>query len=113
MQIEANLKEKNGENTTLAEFPVDLDSAHGEFIFLLDRSKSMQGIRLEKAKKALLFFLKSLPQDSLFNVYSFGATFETLFPQSAHYNEKAMQQAMTRIPRFAADKGGTNIYKPL
>ncbi len=46
---------------------------------MLDRSGSMGGVRIQKAKEALIFFLKSLPPNSLFNVYSFGDSFHKEF----------------------------------
>ena len=43
------------------EFDADMDAARGEFIFLLDRSGSMSGNRMNMAKESLILFLKSLP----------------------------------------------------
>ena len=54
----------------------------GEYIFLIDRSASMEGNRIKKAKEALIFFLKSLPQHSHFNILSFGSTHEFMYPSS-------------------------------
>jgi uncharacterized protein with von Willebrand factor type A (vWA) domain len=61
---------------------VELDATRGEYIFLLDRSGSMDGIRIENAKRALEVFLRSLPEDSFFNVLSFGSSFKYLFQDS-------------------------------
>ena len=49
--------------------------ARGEYIFLIDRSGSMSGQRIEAAKEALIIFLKSLPEDSYFDVVSFGTNY--------------------------------------
>lgn len=58
-------------------------------MFLLDRSGSMGGKRIEKAKEALILFIKSLPQDTYFNVVSFGSGSNKLFnPNSVKYGDK-------------------------
>jgi hypothetical protein len=57
----------------------DMTAAKGDYVFLLDRSGSMKGTRIEKAKEALTLFLKSLPEDSFFNVISFGSSREKAF----------------------------------
>jgi hypothetical protein len=44
----------------------DLNSA--EFIFLVDRSGSMEGSPLEKAKEALGIFISSIPPNCKFNI---------------------------------------------
>jgi len=50
-----------------------------EYIFVIDRSGSMSGTRMEKAKNSLIFFLKSLPPNCSFNILSFGSTYDSMF----------------------------------
>lgn len=46
----------------------------GEFIILLDRSGSMtMGSRMALAREAAIFFVKSLPINSKFNIISYGS----------------------------------------
>ena len=60
----------------------ELDTIKGDYVFFLDRSGSMNGNRINKAKEALILFLKSLPPDSYFNVISFGSSSEKMFGSS-------------------------------
>ena len=52
-----------------------------EFVFIVDRSGSMGGDRIDAAKEALLLLLKSLPVGCSFNVVSFGSSHQLLFPE--------------------------------
>ena len=85
-----------------------------EYIFLIDRSGSMyQTIIL--ARKALVLFLQSLPEGSLFNICSYGSEFEFLFKgvRSVTYNDQTLEFAQKAVSTFEADFGGTEIYNPL
>jgi uncharacterized protein with von Willebrand factor type A (vWA) domain len=42
-------------------YETEMSSVKGDYAFLLDRSGSMGGTRIRKAKEALILFLKSLP----------------------------------------------------
>ncbi|XP_055117741.1 von Willebrand factor A domain-containing protein 5B1 isoform X3 [Symphalangus syndactylus] len=90
-----------------------LRKAHGEFIFLIDRSSSMSGISMHRVKDAMLVALKSLMPACLFNIIGFGSTFKSLFPSSQTYSEESLAMACDDIQRMKADMGGTNILSPL
>lgn len=94
-------------------FETDMNSVKGDYIFLLDRSGSMGGTRIKKAKEALIIFLKSLPEDSYFNVISFGSSQSKMFHESQKYNEKSLKKAIESISPMNADLGGTEILYPI
>ncbi|XP_025749604.1 von Willebrand factor A domain-containing protein 5A [Callorhinus ursinus] len=94
----------------------------GEFVFLMDRSGSMQcpiskqdksQLRIEAAKETLLLLLKSLPIGCYFNVYGFGSSYEAFFPNSVQYTQQTMEEALRRVKLMQADLGGTEILTPL
>ena len=94
-------------------FETEIDTAKGDYVFLLDRSGSMGGTRIQKAKEALVMFLKSLPPDSYFNVISFGSSREKMFPKSQKYTSTSLEKAIKAINPMGANLGGTEIYHPL
>ncbi|XP_047450920.1 von Willebrand factor A domain-containing protein 5A-like isoform X1 [Mugil cephalus] len=104
------------------EFPQSVMSSVascGEFVFLLDRSGSMQmssanqQTRISSARDTLLLLLKSLPMGCYFNIYSFGSSYEHIFSQSVEYNQKTMEEALKKVEEMQANMGGTEILKPL
>jgi Mg-chelatase subunit ChlD len=46
-----------------------------EYIFLIDRSGSMSGQRINLAVEALTLFVHSIPYGSMFNIVSYGSSF--------------------------------------
>ncbi|XP_042328286.1 von Willebrand factor A domain-containing protein 5A-like isoform X2 [Sceloporus undulatus] len=97
-------------------------NATGEFIFLLDRSGSMDcntdhsqdsPLRIQSAKETLILLLKSLPLGCYFNIYGFGSTYDSFYPQSVEYTQKTMSESLERIKNLKADLGGTEILQPL
>jgi len=90
-----------------------MDTIRGEYVFLIDRSGSMGGDRIEMAKSSLLLFLKSLPKDSFCNVVSFGSNFDLLEKESVVYSKESVQSFSNKINGFSANMGGTEIYRPL
>ncbi|XP_077171691.1 von Willebrand factor A domain-containing protein 5A-like isoform X2 [Paroedura picta] len=98
-------------------------SATGEFLFLLDRSGSMECSsdsnnpnapqRIQSAKETLILLLKSLPLGCLFNIYGFGSTHDSFYPESVEYTQQTMSESLQRVKDLTADLGGTEILEPL
>ncbi|XP_069003874.1 von Willebrand factor A domain-containing protein 5A-like isoform X14 [Embiotoca jacksoni] len=107
------------------EFPQSVMSSVascGEFVFLLDRSGSMgcpinnskqQETRISSARDTLLLLLKSLPMGCYFNIYSFGSSYEHIFPKSVEYSQQTMEEALKKVGEMGANLGGTEILSPL
>ena len=86
----------------------------GNFMFIVDRSGSMWGDRIQMAKESLIYFLKSLPNtQSKFNVVSFGSTYETLFDNFVEITEDNVNKAIDISNKYDADLGGTELLEPL
>ena len=68
------LKDKFLENKE--EFNYDKNKIKGEFIFVVDRSGSMEGQRMYMTKDVLGKLIKLLPRNSYVNILSFGSTHE-------------------------------------
>ncbi|XP_061434515.1 von Willebrand factor A domain-containing protein 5A-like [Lethenteron reissneri] len=84
----------------------------GEFIFLVDCSGSME-CRMVYAKETLMLLLKSLPLGCFFNVYAFGSSYDSFFPESREYSQASMAEALKLVKEMSADLGGTEILRPL
>ncbi|KAM4590353.1 von Willebrand factor A domain-containing protein 5A-like [Fundulus diaphanus] len=106
------------------EFPESVTSkltSCGEFVFLLDRSGSMDlpmycesnQSRIASARDTLLLLLKSLPMGCYFNIYSFGDSYEHVFPKSVKYGQKNLKRALKKVEEMSADLGGTEILESL
>ncbi|CAH8448781.1 unnamed protein product [Schistosoma turkestanicum] len=84
-----------------------------EFVFLIDRSGSMEGDNITYAKTSLLLFLKSLPVNCRFQIIGFGSGFAALFSEPRDYNEESLNIAMNYQKDLVADMGGTEAYNAL
>lgn len=90
-----------------------LDEIQGEFVFIIDRSGSMEGTKIRNAQTALELFIRSLPTNSYFNIVSFGDKYNMLFPKSVQYNNESLKKASQYISSINADMGGTELLQPL
>ncbi|KAE8636908.1 hypothetical protein XENTR_v10003195 [Xenopus tropicalis] len=104
-------------------FPTTQEQSNsGEFLFLMDRSGSMEcGMnsepnapqRIESAKETLVLLLKSLPLGCYFNIIGFGSRFEFFFPETIEYTQESMDEAVKKVTQMEANMGGTEILQPL
>ncbi|XP_075695941.1 von Willebrand factor A domain-containing protein 5A-like isoform X2 [Rhinoderma darwinii] len=94
----------------------------GEFIFVVDRSGSMECAmnsgpnapqRIQSAKETLVLLLKSLPLGCYFNIFGFGSHFESFFTESTEYTQQTMEKAVKQVNEMKANFGGTEILRPL
>ncbi|KAI4897472.1 hypothetical protein NFI96_013349 [Prochilodus magdalenae] len=107
------------------EFPEVLMSSVpscGEFVFVMDRSDSMNyqmcykkdaPRKIESARDTLLLLLKSLPLGCYFNIYSFGSEYDSLFPKSVEYTQETLDQAVKSVKEMDANMGDTEILQLL
>jgi len=102
-----------------AEEPSAVSEINGEefsYVFIVDRSGSMGGQRMEIAKEALQLFIQSLPPRSEFAICSFGSNFNFYSFKGNHqilYDDLSMKAAKEHIAQMDANFGGTNILEPL
>ena len=95
-------------------FPqIEFQDLRREFIFIIDRSGSMNGRQIQQAGETLLLFLRALPVSCTFNVVGFGSTFVSLFDMPQPYNDETLQLASAHANSMRADLGGTEIMAPL
>ena len=85
-----------------------------EVLFLADRSGSM-GAKMAVLKSAMRFFLKGIPLDRAFNVWSFGSGYTSWCPKSVDYTEANLAAALAYIDdtKFAANMGGTELLQAI
>eukprot|EP00588_Corethron_pennatum_P016065 CAMPEP_0194304156 /NCGR_PEP_ID=MMETSP0171-20130528/1942_1 /TAXON_ID=218684 /ORGANISM="Corethron pennatum, Strain L29A3" /LENGTH=788 /DNA_ID=CAMNT_0039055323 /DNA_START=383 /DNA_END=2749 /DNA_ORIENTATION=- len=87
---------------------------NSEFIFIVDRSGSMDGQKIIQTRTALEKILSILPEESLFNIVGFGSTFSFLFDESQSKSSfAAMAEAFLYVGNMTANYGGTEILAPL
>jgi Ca-activated chloride channel family protein len=96
-------------------FP-DLSSAGrapADYVFVLDRSGSMDGTSIESARKALLLAMRSLGEGDRFDVVGFGSSFERVFGKLVAYDDDTLQRATRTVTGWGADLGGTELLAVL
>jgi Ca-activated chloride channel family protein len=77
-------------------------------LFVIDRSGSMSGPKIQQVKTALQFMLRQLDPADTFNIVAYDTEVETFRPELQRANQEAVQAALSWIGGIAAG-GGTNI----
>ena len=81
-------------------------------VFVIDRSGSMSGKKIEQAKSALSFCLSHLHADDLFNIIAYDTQIETFKPELQKFNSDNLNLALSFVERIT-DGGSTNIDEAL
>lgn len=77
-------------------------------IFVVDRSGSMSGKKIEQAKGALRFVLNNLSKGDLFNIVAYDSTVESFKPELQRFNDGTRAEALGFVEGIYAG-GSTNI----
>lgn len=85
-----------------------------EYIFVIDRSGSMDGAPMETAKRTLEMLLHLLPDSqTTFNIFSFGSNVDGLWGKSVLFDQTGVRRAISSVQGMQANYGGTEIAKAL
>lgn len=86
-----------------------------DLVFVVDRSGSMSGGQIARARDALQLLLRSVPADRpcTVNIVSFGSHCEQLYDAGRAYDDECLAHAAAHVVALQADMGGTEILAPL
>ncbi|KAG5661278.1 hypothetical protein KAF25_005400, partial [Fusarium avenaceum] len=91
----------------------DRDADDSEVLLLADLSSSMLDKR-SSLKSAMKFFLNGIPLTRRFNIWSFGSTYSSLWPQSQAKSKDSLGKALEHVDaKFDRDLGGTELLPAL
>lgn len=109
-------KTRDGKDMLYLSFMPEIDDVYEdsekEYLFLIDISGSMMGVKLSETKRAVIECLKQLDEGDKFNIIAFDHQFEVMSAHALEYNEKNMQEAEKYINSLRAS-GGTEILNPI
>jgi Ca-activated chloride channel family protein len=105
--------ESNGEGFFLLLASPEIKAAGDErpaksVVFVVDRSGSMSGKKIEQAKEALKFVLNNLRQGDTFNIVAYDSTVESFRPELQKYDDETRKAALGFVAGLYSG-GSTNI----
>ncbi|MGQ9770538.1 MAG: VIT domain-containing protein [Thermogutta sp.] len=77
-------------------------------LFVLDRSGSMSGKKIEQVREAMKFVLNNLHEGDLFNIIAYDSDVEPFRPELQRFNNTTRQEALAFVEGLVAG-GSTNI----
>lgn len=77
-------------------------------VFVVDRSGSMSGKKIEQAKGALKFVLNNLNEGDIFNIVAYDSSVESFRPEMQRFEEQTREEALAFVEGIYAG-GSTNI----
>jgi Ca-activated chloride channel family protein len=92
--------------------PADARPLPKTVIFVIDRSGSMAGKKIEQARKALKSVLNNLRDEDLFNIVAYDDRVESFKPELQRYSPKLRDQAEQFVDNIR-EGGSTNISAAL
>ncbi|MCH2043636.1 MAG: VIT and VWA domain-containing protein [Saprospiraceae bacterium] len=90
----------------------NLEVVEKDIVFVMDKSGSMSGEKLEQAKKALKFCVDNLNEGDRFEIIPFSTEATSLFGKTEKVNKNSKEEAYDFIDDIRA-VGGTNIDEAL
>jgi Ca-activated chloride channel family protein len=94
-----------GADTKIPVLPKDV-------VFVIDRSGSMQGVKIDQARQALDYCLRNLNPDDRFNVIAFASAIDAFADRLQPVSRRSRSEALRFIEALEAG-GGTNISEAL
>jgi Ca-activated chloride channel family protein len=91
----------------------DVERAKGEvarktIVFVVDRSGSMSGKKIEQARESLKFVLNNLNEGDLFNIVAYDSSVEAFREELQKFNDETRQEALAFVDDIYSG-GSTNI----
>lgn len=81
-------------------------------LFVVDKSGSMQGEKIEQAREAIKFVLNNLKEGDTFNIVAYDTAVESFRPELERFSDETRKQAIGYVNGLYAG-GGTNIHDAL
>jgi len=87
----------------------DIPEKNKTVIFVIDRSGSMLGDRIEKVKQAYSILLNELPETDRINIHTFSTDVQSMLESSDLLRDEIWQKSQKYVDQISAE-GGTNLY---